>query len=886
MRSWIERAALALVPRDWRDAVARDLDEESALRPWRFAARAAAIGLRLQLARTRDLLTHPRTLRISFMRDFTRDLRFAIRGAVARPTYSLSVIATLAIGIGANAAIYSVFNWVLFRPIPGAAAPSELVTIRFQTDSREAMFWVSYRDYAILRDGTPALSALAASSPLALDLAVPGAVDPERIDAEMVTSNYFRMFGVTPAPGRDFLPEEERPGPNGPSVIISRRLWRDRFASSPSAIGQTLMLNGHAMTVAGVTPAGFQGRSLVTMTDVWVPIGAHPQVMPGASADLLGERGSTLFGDAFGRLRPGATPVLVQQQATAAADAATPGFARRRAKRTPRSIAPVVYDGVGQDTYAKDRLTTMFRLVMGAVGLLLLLACANAANLLLARSLGRRREIAVCQAIGASRLRVVRQQIVEGLVLSTAAGVAGLAIAVALTSLFDGMRLVTFIPAVTGVSLDARVVAFTMIMSLVTGVLFATAPAFASSRVDLTASLKDGLTVSRHGGRRLRATLAIVQVAVSILLVVSAGLFMRTLSKIRAIDLGIKPDGIVSFSANPTRQGYDADRARRYFHDTVERLSHTPGFRSVAYSWTTPYLPNRSDAGFTLPGAAVVHSAESNTVSRGFFATLGIPLVAGRDFTDLEAMMGGQEADVAIVSQRLAREVWPKGNAVGSRIVLDYPKGKVLEIVGVVGDVRGRPVTDEPEPWIYRPAGKPAWGIVHVRSDLPLAETAGVIRGVARGLDPNLPPYDLEPLAATVDRVLAEQRLLARLSAVFAAVAALLAAIGIYGMMACAVGERMREFGIRLALGARAPALLRLVLRSALTVTAAGLAAGVGAALLASRVLASRLYGVSGHDPAALAGACGLLVMLSVLASTLPALRATRADPVRSLRVD
>ena len=877
---------MRLVPRDWRDAVARDLADEGDAGAWRVATRAAAIGMRLHLSRTRDGLVAPHTWRITFMRDFTRDLRFALRGAIARPTYSLAVIATLAIGIGANAAIYSVFNWVLFRPIPGAAAPSELVTIRFQNTSRQAMFWVSYRDYALLRDGTPALSALAASSPLALDLAVPGAIDPERIDAELVTTNYFRMFGVTPAPGRDFLPDEERPGPSEASVIISRRLWRDRFASSPSAIGQTLMLNGRPLTVAGVAPAAFQGRSLVTTTDVWVPIGAHPQVMPGAGAGLLGEKGSTLFGDAFGRLRPGATAALAQQQATAAADAATPGFARRRAAKTPRSIEPVVYDGIGQDTYAKNRLTTMFQLVMGAVGLVLLLACANAANLLLARSLGRRREIAVCQAIGASRLRIVRQQIAEGLVLSIAGGMTGLAMAVALTSLFDGMRLVSFIPAVKGVSLDVRVVAFTTLVSLVTGVLFATAPAIAASRVDLTASLKDGLTVSRRGGRRLRTTLAVVQVALSILLVVSAGLFVRTLSNIRAIDLGIKADGIVSFSANPSRQGYDADRGRRYFHEVIDRLGHTPAIRSVAYSWTTPYLANRSESGFSLPGDATVHSVASNTVSRGFFATLGVPLIAGRDFTEREGMMSGGDAAVAIVSQRLAREVWPKGDAVGSRIVLDRPKGRTLEVVGVVGDVRGRPITDEPESWLYLPSDAPAWGVVHVRSDLPLAETATLIRGVARGLDPNLPPYDLEPLSASVDRVLAEQRLLARLSTVFAAVAALLAAIGIYGMMACAVGERLREFGIRLALGARAATLLTLVLRSALIVTLTGLAGGVGAALLAARVLESRLYGVSGHDPMTLGAACALLTVLAVLASALPALRATRADPVASLRVD
>ena len=394
------------------------------------------------------------------------------------------------------------------------------------------------------------------------------------------------------------------------------------------------------------------------------------------------------------------------------------------------------------------------------------------------------------------------------------------------------------------------------------------------------------MTVSRRGGRRLRTALAVAQIAVSILLLVSAGLFVRTLSNIRSLDLGLKPDGIVSFSANPLRRGYEPDRARRYFQETLERLRATPDVRSAAYSWTTPYLPGRSGAGFTVQGETRLHRIQSNVVSHGFFATLGIPLLAGRDFSELEGMMGGQDADVAIVSQGLAREAWPKGNAVGSRIVLDYPKGKVLEVVGVAGDVRGRPVTDEPEPWIYRPAGKPSWGVVHVRSDLPLAQTASVIRGVARGLDPNLPPYDLEPLSASVERVLAEQRLLARLSTVFAAVAALLAAVGIYGMMACAVGERMREFGIRLALGARAPTLLRLVLRSTFTVTAAGLIAGIGAALLAARVLESRLYGVSGHDPVTVGAACAILLALALLASVVPAWRATRADPVASLRVE
>jgi predicted permease len=875
--------ALRLVPRDWRDGIARDLSEEPDA-PLRVAARAAAIGVRLRAARTWDALTQPRTPgRIAFMRDFTRDLAFAVRGAVRRPTYSLAVIATLAIGIGATTAIFSVFNWVLLRPIPGAAAPSELVTILFQTNNRQAQFFVSYRDVADLRDGIPALSSLAASTPLALDVAVPGAIDPERMDAEIVTASYFGMFGVTPAPGRDFLPGEERPTATTPPAIISRKLWTRRFDASPAAIGQTLVVNGHAFTIVGVAPASFQGRSLVVSTDVWMPIGAHLQVLPNQGTTLLSDRRNTLFGDAFGRLRPGATPAVAQQQAIAVAGR-TAGFARRtQSSRNP--VGPIVYAGIGPNVYVRQRLTTIFRLVMGAVSLVLLLACANAANLLLARSLGRRREIAVCQAIGASRFRIVRQQLAEGLVLAGGAGVLGLGLAVLLTALFDGMRLVTILPAVKGVSIDVRVVLFTMVVSLATGLLFAVAPAFASSRVDLNTGLKDGLTASRRGRPLLRNGLTVAQVAISILLLVSAGLFVRTLANIRSLDLGIRADGVVSFSANPPRQGYTDERAHRYFQTVLERLRATRGIASAAYSWTTPYLPMRSENGFTLPGDATVHDAASNSVSRGYFETMGIPIAQGRDFSETESA-GGTESSVAIVSRSLARIISPDGHAIGTKLVLDYPKGRQVEVVGIAGDVRGGRLTEDPEPYLYLPATDPVWGVVHVRTSAGLAETVAAIRRVAREIDPAVTPYDIEPLTASVDRLLAEQRLLARLSVVLALVAAILAGVGIYGMMACAVGERMREFGIRLALGARAGRLLALVMRSALVVTAIGMAAGVAGAMAATRVLESRLYGVTRYDPLTVAGACVALMSVALGASAVPAFRAARVDPVKSLRVD
>lgn len=888
----MKRAALWLVPRAWRAAVAHDLDQERETSDrsrgtlW-FAAHAARAGLRLRAAHAADRLLRrhglPRPRQpLRLFSDAGRDVRLAVRRAVSRPGYAVGVVGMLALGIGANTAIYSVFNWVLFRPLPGAANPSELVTIRFQPANREVQLFVSYRDYADLRDGIAGVTGVSASAPMAVDLAVPGVRDPRRTDAEIVTSNYFKVFGVTPAPGRDFSTADERPSNTPPAAIISRRLWRSLFDRDPSAVGRPLVINGQSFVVAGVTPAGFQGRSLVTATDIWLPMGAHPQLLHRNGPDVLTKRQNPVFGDAFARLRPGVSLAVVQAQAIAAAKSSG-DFMGSRGRRM--SVEPVVYEGVGQETYAKARLAVMFNLVMGAVALVLLLACANAANLLLARALGRRREIALCQAIGASRFRIVRQQLIEGLVLASAAGALGLLIAAAITSLFDGMRLLSFLPAVSGVSLDARVLTFALLTSVATGVLFATAPAFLSSRVDLNASLKDGLTSSRSGRRVARATLATLQVAICAMLLVGAGLFIRTMNNIRAIDLGMRIDGVVTYAVNPPGHGITGARGHQYFRDTLDRLRAAPGVTSVAYSWTTPYLQMRDEETLTAEGGDRKVDVAANTVSPGYFDTLGIPLLAGRDFRDDEVWREDGPA-VGIVSERLARALWPAGNGgVGSRVVLEYPKGKVLQIVGIVGDVRGRPLTDEPEPYFYTPADQP-WGRVHVRSSLPLAQTMASIRDVARDLNAALPPYELEPFSATIDRVLAEQRVLARLSGLFALLATVLAGMGLYAMMAGAVTERMREFGIRLALGARAGGLLHLVMRSALFVTIVGLAAGLVAALLASRFVASRLYGVAPHDPITLAAASALLIALALVATAIPAMRATRADPVRSLRTE
>jgi predicted permease len=386
--------------------------------------------------------------------------------------------------------------------------------------------------------------------------------DTQRIDGEIVTANYFSLLGVRPTVGRDFTSADEQAG-STPSVILSRRLARNTFGSDGAALGKALLVNGRQFTVVGVAPAGFQGRSLMTASDLWMPLGSYMTLQtPKSAALLLTSRRSAMFGDAIARLRPGVT--LAQAQAEADAVMVNlPDFANRSPTPGARSnLGAVFYPGVGvPEPSTQERIRTVFGLLMGGVALLLLLACANAANLLLARATGRRREIAVCQAIGASRFRIVRQQLVEGLVLSLTAGLAGLVLARWLTWFFDGMRVLSFLPAVEGVSIDWRVCAFAMAASVLTGVVFATAPAFVSSRVDLQSSLKDGVTSSRGGRRWLRSGLVLTQVAVSVLLLVAAGLFIRTLQNIRGLDLGIQSDGIVGLGIQPDRFGLSPERS-------------------------------------------------------------------------------------------------------------------------------------------------------------------------------------------------------------------------------------------------------------------------------------------------------------------------------------
>lgn len=817
------------------------------------------------------------------MHDVVRDFVLAVRGALRRPGYSLAVIATLAIGIGANAAIFSVFNWILFRPLPAVHAPDELVTIKFQAPGFAGSYFVSFLDFTELRDTlTSTVTGVAFAEPNSMELGVAGAEGP--VTVEVVSDNYLSVMGARPQLGRNFAADEDRPG--GPaSAIISDGLWQRAFGRNPAVLGRSIILNGRTFTIVGVAPHGFQGRSLVTAADAWLPVSSYATLLPATTRQHFLDRRQTFLGDALARLKPGVSLAQAQAEADAAMATLPDFFDRSKRQGARATMGPVFYAGVGHDAFVLERLTTIYRLLMGAVGLLLLLACANAANLLLARSTAGRREIAVCQAIGASRARIIRQQLVEGLVLSAAAGVAGLGLAALLTSLFDGMRIVAFLPAVSGVHIDWRVILFATSASLLTGLLFATVPALVSSRGNLLGSLKDGATTTRGGRRVLRGSLVTLQIAVSVLLLFGAGLFLRTLQNIRGLDLGIQPEGIVSFSIQPSRFGMSAERSIAYIESLLERLRNAPGITHAAFAWATSFSTNMDDSTYTrVDGPGLQLSARETTVSPRFFDTMGISLIAGRDFTEAEKHAKTGSASPVIVSRSFADRLFPDGGALGSRLKR-APEDATVEIVGIVADVRGRVVSEDPEPWVYS-AGVTTWGAIQVRSPLPATQVISIIRETARAIDPVVAPHAIETFGDTVNRALSEQRLFARVSTIFALIAAVLASVGIYSMMAGAVAERRKEFGVRLALGATAAAIMALVMRSSTLIASFGLGLGFMGAAALGPFVESRLYNVSSLDPVSV-GIAGIgILVLTLTASLVPAIRATRIDPVRSLRVE
>ena len=898
--SALRRAVRLLVPRDWRDSVDRDLAEE--------IATARRAGLRTELWAAWQILRVAARLRFGDSsvtraasgrrfpaRGLGRDVQFAFRMIRREPWPAAAIVFTLALGIGAATAAYAVFNHVVFRPIPGIAGEADLFTVYFQpADDRRTFGAAPRTSLEVLRQAA-GVDGLASAYTTEMPVVPRPDADPDHSSVELVTDQYLGLLGIRARAGRVFTDDEITRGLD--VALISERMWMREFDGSPAAIGQQVRVNRHPFTIVGVVDR-YQGWGTVRVeqVDLWLPMTAEPR---------LGRSDTTYF-SLIGKVRPGATQPAVQEQLTAAfRDAGPAGLvmtypgARTDWNRTLPAFVPMVYPGLfanGQEA-TRGRILDVYPFAMGATGLLLLLACANTANLLLARTVQRERELAVRSALGAGRWRLARGLLVEAGVLVVASLVAGLATAKLLTGLVRGTQPFAAAPELGDVGIDWRVVAFSAAVAGATVVLFGFVPALAAARVEFRQALRQTGRVT-HSSRRLRAILVCVQLALSLTLIAGAGVLGRSLHNLRSVDLGMKPDGVVSFSLNGRRLGLTNDQQNEIVSETLRRLRSTPGVEAAAYAspqafWRDGWFPARvRPASAEAPDIVV----ETGIVSGEFFSVLGIPQPAGRTFAESEFLRPpGKSGGVGVINLALARRLFGAESAVGR--LLDVgdarPEGewrfrRQLTIVGVVGDTRsGRRFRDDERAALYEPSSsRLTTGTIYVRSTRSAAAMISEARQVVRQIEPNLPIISPGTLRDEVERLIPEERMLAYLISVVAVFATLLGMAGIYAVVAYMVNERTREFGIRIALGAPASAVARNVLRGVGVLSLVGVAAGLALFAIASRMLATRVYGLSPLDPYTLAAATMLLLATAVGASWLPARRATRVDPTVALRAD
>ena len=807
------------------------------------------------------------------------DFRLAARMLLRTPGFTLVAALSLALAIGANTTIFSIVNTLILRPLPGLARPDELVLLG-RTQDGSGFDTFSYPDYLDYRDQSRTLSGVAATYSAPAHLSTGG--ESERLRAGVVTGNYFRVLGVEAAVGRTFLPEEDGAPGAHPVVVLGHGLWERRFASDPSIVGRVVAINAHPFTVIGVASRDFMGVEKGSSVDLFVPIAMIGQLRDGFER-ALGARDAVWL-TLFGRLHTGATVASAQAELLTIARSLEQQYPASNAKR---SI--IVAHGVGYDPETRRAALRFSSVLFAVVALVLVIACANVANLLIARGSARHRELAIRASLGASRWRLVRQLVAEGFLLALLGGALGLVITKAAVPLVLKLPLFADNISPLAITIDGRVLLFTLLVSTASAVMFGVPSALRASSVDLASSMKAGAPGSTGTGGHLRNGLIVAQLAISVVLLVVTGLFVRTLGSLYAMPPGFETKQVLIATADVALQGYDEKRGRKFYDDLERGAAALPGVRSVGLAYMLPLGGGGWDTRlFTTDNAGDPDyeglKSDVNVVSAGYFRTIEMPLLAGRAFGDADRE-GAPE--VAVVNEVVAEKLWPGANPVGKRFSMGRAAMPV-EVIGVLRTAKYRSLVEPGRPFIYLPFTQVYQSpmTIHINTAGDPRALMGSVRQLVKSLDPALPVFRVETLHTRLDRSLRQPRTAAMLVGVYGLLALVLAAIGLYASMAYVVSRRTREIGIRMALGAPAMLVLRKVLREALQLAAIGAVLGLLLAIPAGKVLRSQLYGVSPGDPVTLIAVPIVLVLVTIIAALVPARRASHVDPVIALRTE
>ena len=832
---------------------------------------------------------------------FFQELRYAVRQLRKAPVFTLVAVVTLALGIGANTAVFTLLDQALLRALP-VSHPEQLVRLQF-TGSTRGHFnsfggddhdYFSYPMYRDLRDQNQVFESLIASD--LQNVSVTWNNRPDLVGCELASGNYFEALGLQPAMGRLFVPADDMPN-SSPVVVLSFNYWKRQFGSDPRVINQTLLINAHPFTIVGVGPPGFHSIVGGSTPETFVPLTTKNIITP-RWQDL--EDFNSHWMMVVGRLKPGVSRAQAEASlqplwhALRAAELAKIPNASERLRRTYLDESRIVVMGSARGfSPLRDQIGTPLLIVMGMVVLLVLMACVNVSSLLLVRAAGRVREMSVRYAMGAGRWQIIRQLLTEGMLLGLLGGALGLLLAPAVSSvLIHRVAGDTATELPFSSSLDARILLFNFALAMAVSLLFSLAPALRFLHPDLANSLKQQSTTSAGGPLRFRRALVGVQISLSLLLLIGAGLFVRTLHNLRTLDVGFATDHLVSFGINPRLAGYQTDQVFPLYRRVTQTLSSLPGTRAVAGT-DDPDLANTDDDGnIVIAGYDEREDedmqVEMPAVTPGYFATMQVPLLAGRDFNDDD---GVGKPNVAIVNLAFARHFFgTPQNAIGHSVGFDGAHGKRdTEIVGVVGDTRHSRVRDDVKRTVYRPRfqlDNPSELVFLVRTWQPPEAALSSIRGAMQQFDSKLALSNLQTMDVQISDNLSVERMVALLAVSFGVLAMLLAAIGLYGVLAYATALRTREIGIRMALGAQRGTVMGLVLRDVLWLAGISIAATLPLALVLGRLLRSQLYGISAADPVTLLAGTLLVAAVALLAALLPARRAASIEPMKALRTE